>query len=168
VVLLGFGDSGLTWDLAPGTLAAAATDDTSHAVRRVVTAVDPDLLVTLDGGDGHRDHVAIRDATLAVARERGLPAYLHGFPRSLMRRWADHMATVQPDLAYLQHTDLGTPDEEVTWVLDTGAFVADREHAIAAHASQTSPFEGLPDDLRLAFLGQEHLVAVDIRIGPVS
>jgi LmbE family N-acetylglucosaminyl deacetylase len=33
VVLLGFGDSGLTGDLAPEALAAAAPDDVAHAVR---------------------------------------------------------------------------------------------------------------------------------------
>jgi N-acetyl-1-D-myo-inositol-2-amino-2-deoxy-alpha-D-glucopyranoside deacetylase len=74
------------------------------------------------------------------------------------------MATVQPDLAYLTQTDLGTPDEQITVVLDTGAFLEARSRAIAAHASQTSPFEGLPDDLRRAFLGREYLLAVGARV----
>lgn len=31
-----------------------------------------------------------------------------------------------------------------------------RERAIAVHASQTSPFHGLPDDLRRAFLATDY------------
>ena len=130
----------------------------------MVAEADPDVVVTLDAGDGHRDHAVIRDATVLVAGERGLPVYLQCLARSLMQRWAAHMATVQPDLAYLTQTDLGTPDEQITVVLDTGAFLEARSRAIAAHASQTSPFEGLPDDLRRAFLGREYLLAVGARV----
>ena len=77
-----------------------------------------------------------------------------------MRRWAEHMAQVQPDLVYLREAELGTPDGEFTQVLDTTAQLAAREQAIAAHGSQSSPFDGLPDDLRRDFLTREHLVEV--------
>lgn len=45
-------------------------------------------------------------------------------------------------------------------MLDTSGHLPRREAAIAAHRSQTSPFEGLPDDLRRAFLGRDHLTRV--------
>ncbi len=35
-----------------------------------------------------------------------------------------------------------------------------RDRAIAVHSSQTSPYDGLPDDLRRAFLGRDHLKRV--------
>jgi len=38
-----------------------------------------------------------------------------------MNQWADHVASVDPDSAYLRQANLGTPDEEVTHVLDTTA-----------------------------------------------
>lgn len=57
--------------------------------------------------------------------------------------------------------EIGTADEELTTILDTETHLADREAAIAVHRSQRSPFEGLPDDLRRAFLGREHLVRVN-------
>jgi LmbE family N-acetylglucosaminyl deacetylase len=160
VTLLGFGDSGMEGEPAEGTLAAASAEAVANAVRRVVRAEEPDVVVTLDASDGHRDHAVIRDATVVVARESGLPTYLQCLPRSLMDRWAAHMAEVQPDLAHLRHAELGTPDDEITLTIDTSSLYDARERAIAAHASQTSPYDGLPDDLRRAFLTREHLVLV--------
>jgi hypothetical protein len=40
-----------------------------------------------------------------------------------------------------------------------------RWRAIHAHRSQTSPFEGLPDDLTEAFLGADHLREVSQDVG---
>lgn len=54
-------------------------------------------------------------------------------------------------------TTLGTPDEQITTVIDTTEHLEVRQRAIAAHASQTSPIEGLPEDLRVAFRGTDHL-----------
>lgn len=159
VVLLDFVDSGMDGVPALGTLCAADPADVTAAVRLLAADVDPDVVVTLDGADGHRDHACMRDASMAVAAERGVPAYLYALPRSLMTRWAAHMAEARPELGvYLRNADLGTPDEQVTVVLETDAHLEARERAIAIHASQTSPFEGLPPDLRRDFLTREHLI----------
>jgi LmbE family N-acetylglucosaminyl deacetylase len=161
VALLDFGDSGMEGDLAPGTLCAADPADVTAAVRAVAAEVDPDVIVCLDAADGHRDHARMRDASLAVATEWGVPAYLYALPRSLMTRWAAHMAEDRPEFeVYLRNVDLGTPDEQVTVVLETDEHLDTRERAIALHASQTSPFEGLPPDLRRDFLTREHLIRV--------
>jgi LmbE family N-acetylglucosaminyl deacetylase len=160
VDLLGFGDSGMDGPAGPGTVAGAGAEELLDAVDASVAAFRPDVLVTLDGGDGHRDHVRVRDATLAVAQRRGLPAYLVALPRSFMRRWADHMSRVDPGSPYLHLGELGTPDDEVSIVLDTTSHVAQRWEAIRAHRSQTSPFEGLPDELARLVLTRDHLVAV--------
>ena len=64
----------------------------------------------------------------------------------------------RPGSSYLALGELGTPDEEIDLVLDTGAFYDRREAAIALHRSQTSPFEALPTDLRREWLTTEHLV----------
>lgn len=157
--LLDFGDSGMEGEPPVGSLAAAPAADVVAALRAVADEVAPDVLVSLDGGDGHRDHLVMRDATVAVARERGAAAYLQCLPRSLMDRWVEHMVKVQPDLVYLSQAELGTPDDDIALTLDNEAHLAGRERAIAVHASQTSPFTGLPDDLYRAFLEQDHLVA---------
>ena len=159
VDVLGFVDSGLAGDPAPATLVGAAFHEVVAAVERSVAVFRPDVLVTLDGADGHRDHARVRDATVAVARQRGVPAYLVALPRSAMQRWAVYMSEVAPGSTYLHLGELGTPDDEVSVVLDTTRFLGQRWAAIRAHRSQRSPFEDLPADLAALFLARTHLVA---------
>ena len=64
---------------------------------RWIDDVRPDVVVTLDGSDGHRDHVAIRDATLAAVRtaaHRPARTYLSCLAPPAMDRWADHLRGV--------------------------------------------------------------------------
>ena len=160
VDLLDFADSGMSGDADAATLAGAPFEQVLAAVRGAVDAARPDVLVTLDASDGHRDHARIRDAALAAAKAVGVPrVYLACLPRSLMRRWAAEMQAQRPDMEHLDAdvAALGTPDELITTVIDAAAHLPARERAIAVHASQTSPFEGLPDDLRRAFLADVHL-----------
>ncbi len=160
VDVLGFADSGMSGDTGDATLAGAPFEQVVAAVRAAVDAVRPDVLVTLDASDGHRDHVRIRDASVEAAATAGVPrVYLACLPRSLMRRWAAHMQAVRPDMPHLDAdvAALGTPDEQITTVIDAARHLPVRERAIALHASQTSPFEGLPADLRRAFLADVHL-----------
>ena len=160
VEVLGFADSGMSGPCPADGLAGAEADVLEKAVARCVEEFAADALLTLDGGDGHRDHARIRDATLRVARERRLPVYLHCLPRSLMDRWVTHMNAHRPEVEHLTLGQLGTPDAEVDLVLDTAAHLARREEAIARHRTQVSPFDGLPPDLRRAFLTRDHLRVV--------
>lgn len=152
-----FADSGMTGPPPAGSVAGTPPDHLAQAVRRAVAGVAPDALLTLDASDGHRDHAAVRRATEEVGREHDLCTWLTCLPRSLMRRWATHRAGTGGGEAYRALGDLGTPDEEVTHVLDAIATLPRRERAMAAHASQASPYAGLPGDLREAFLGAVHL-----------
>jgi LmbE family N-acetylglucosaminyl deacetylase len=160
VDLLEFRDSGMSGDLAPGSLCGVPLEDVRDRVIALLDEVGPHVVVTLDAGDGHRDHVRIRDATLAAvdaARWHVTSVYLQCFPKSLMQRWVDHMATSDPTWEHLDIEVPGTPDELVTDRIDTSEFVDQREAAIAMHASQRSPYDGLPDELRRAFLTTEYL-----------
>ncbi len=157
VELLGYADSGMSGTPGPGTVAAARPAELVASVRSAVERFSPDVLVTLDASDGHRDHAAVRDAVVAVADDLDLPTLLHCLPRSLMRRWLEHAFRDRPQTAYLHLSDLGTPDEEIDFVLDQTEHLEGRERAIAAHLSQTSPFEGLPGELRRDFLSRDHL-----------
>jgi len=176
VDLLGFGDSGMSGEPPAGSLVAADPDRVVASVRQAMEAFQPDVVVTLDGGDGHRDHARIRDATLAAARSLGVGrVYLSCLPRSLMRRWIEAMRVQRPDTEHLNADDaavaaIGTPDEEITTVVGAAQHLPTLERAMAAHASQTSPYDGLPEDLRRAFLADAHLrrVVPDWAGGPVE
>ncbi len=160
VDLLGYRDSGMAGASAGRTLAGASLDDVVGDVRAAMAAFRPDVVVTLDASDGHRDHERIRDAAVRAARDLDVPrVYLHCLPRSLLQQWVDHMRLGRPDVEHLEGDTaaLGTPDEEITTVLDVRAHLQLRERAMALHASQTSPFEGLPEELRTAFLVTDHL-----------
>lgn len=160
VDVLPFVDSGMSGPADPDTLTGAPFETVLASVQGAIEAFRPDVLVTLDASDGHRDHVRIRDAALTAAQAAGVPrVYLICLPRSLMRRWVDHVEVARPDMEHLDAdvTALGTPDEELTTVVDVAEHLPAREQAIALHASQSSPFDGLPDDLRRAFLDTDHL-----------
>jgi len=155
VDLLGFGDSGMSGAPPDGSLLAAPFAEVVTAVRGVLTAFAPDVVVTLDASDGHRDHARIRDATVSAAGSAGVQrVYYSCLPRSLMRRWVEAMRAQRPDMEHLDADTaaMGTPDEEITTVIDAAEHLPARERAMAVHASQTSPYDGLPEDLRRAFL----------------
>lgn len=165
VEVLGYHDSGFDGPLAPGALCTVDASVLAEAVTEVVTRVDPDAVVTLDGSDGHRDHVHLRDATTAAVQRGGRPEtrlYHSCLPNSLMRRWLEEMEGLRPDTAYLglDPATLGRADDDLTTVVDAAAHLEVREAAIAVHRSQASPFDGLSPDLRRAFLATDHLVRV--------
>ncbi len=170
VELLGYRDSGFDGDAAPGALVSAPVQAVAGVLRRLVGELRPDVVITLDGSDGHRDHVHVRAAVQAALRAlpRPRPAlWEHTLPASLLRRWLVETAAARGDDAYhaLAEDAFGRPDAEVTDVLDVRDVLARREAAIAEHRSQTSPFEGLSPGLREAFLVTDHLVRVPLAGG---
>ena len=94
-------------------------------------------MVTLDGSDGHRDHVRVRDVVTGLLAGTETSVYLQCLPRSLMRAWARHHAADEEKAAYTSQLDIGTPDEDLTTLVDTSAFLARRREAIALHRSQS-------------------------------
>jgi N-acetyl-1-D-myo-inositol-2-amino-2-deoxy-alpha-D-glucopyranoside deacetylase len=142
VELLGWRDSGVDGDPAPGSLCAADPDAVTAAVAAVVADVHPDVLVTLDGGDGHRDHAVARDAAIAAAGT--IPVHLSCLPRSLLA-------------PFLGNPEAGTPDELVTCHIDTSAHLEQRWRAIRCHRSQVPPFDHMDEETQRAFLTVERL-----------
>jgi LmbE family N-acetylglucosaminyl deacetylase len=161
VEFLGFTDSGMDGHAADGSLCGAPYDAVVTAVRNAVERHDPDVVVSLDGSDGHRDHARVRDAVVDVVVDSRHRLYLHGLPRSLMRQWVRHQAGDPAAAPYVELPDIGTPDDQFTTVLDTSAHHARRREVIALHRSQTSPYDGLPEDLERAFLATEHLTRIN-------
>jgi LmbE family N-acetylglucosaminyl deacetylase len=166
-VVLDFVDSGMAGPTAADTLVGAPLGSVVDAVVDVVARVEPDVVVTLDaaGGDGHRDHIRIGEATTqAVRRWSGRPSlYYWCVPRTQLMRWLDRLSDAKPDSGHLEldTTDLGRPEEEITTTLDGSAHIDLRYKAIALHASQRSPYDDMPDDLVDEFLRHDHLVRVE-------
>jgi LmbE family N-acetylglucosaminyl deacetylase len=164
-VVLDYLDSDMTGEPAPGTLAAA--DDVVDRVRAVIDDVDPDVVVTLDPdhGDGHRDHEVIGRATLEACRGRSnVRVYAWTVARPLLARWLTELREVRPGSAHLEiateldEQGLGRPEADITTVIDVAHLRPARERAIAMHATQVAPYEGMPEELRAEFLETDRLV----------
>jgi LmbE family N-acetylglucosaminyl deacetylase len=165
VVVLDHRDSDMEGDPEPGALVSVRLEALAAEVRDLIDEVRPDVVITLDASDGHRDHAAIRDATLAAVRDPGEHrperTYLSCLAQENMVRWADHQRGLDQYGDYTAAELLGTPADQISTVLDVGGHLDQRWAAIRAHASQVSPFEGLPPDLQRAFLATDHLRRVD-------
>ncbi|HEX7133678.1 MAG TPA: PIG-L deacetylase family protein [Iamia sp.] len=158
VVLLGYRDSGFDGTAHPRSLVAAPLAEVARDLADRLAALAPDVVLTLDGSDGHRDHVHLRDAVdHAVAGLDHRPRVVRSsLANSLMRRWAAEKAGADTVYLDLDLDALGRPDAELV-AIDTSAVLAVREEAIACHRSQASPYDGLSPELRRAFLTTDHI-----------
>ena len=163
VALLDLVDSGFSGDAPGDALISTPIDEVAGLLLDRLAVLQPDVVLTLDGSDGHRDHIHLRDALgLAVDRLDRPVRLVHScLARSLMTAWASEMRLREPHRVYLGIDDeqLGRPDDELT-VVDTSDVLAVREQAIACHLSQASPFDNLPHELRRRFLTTDHVVEV--------
>lgn len=161
VEVFGLGDSG--WDGAarPGSI-VAEPGLLRGRLEAALARHRPDTVVTLDpsGSDGHRDHAAVGAATTdAFARAVDWDADLYHWclPHSLMDAWSREVAAKDPDSVYLE-TQLGRDDRDVTTVLDGKDVVRRVWQAIAVHATQASPYDGIDPALAERFVRYDHLV----------
>ncbi len=144
-------DSEMDGTPAPGSLAAADPEEVIASIVELIDDVRPDVVVTLDASDGHRDHAVIRDATLAAierAATRPPRTYLHCLPGSLMAE-------------FTRHPGLGTPDRDITTRVDVAAHLELRWRAMRAHRSQVPPYDAMSRELQDAFLTVDCLRRVD-------
>ncbi len=166
VDLLDFLDSGFDGEPPDGSLCAALADAVADVLLQRIDAVRPHVVIVLDGSDGHRDHLRIREAVIGalVRHEDDVWLFEHSLPNSLMRRWLDEMRILEPGTVYhtIDPEVFGRPDGEITDVLDLQHLLSVRQAAIAAHRSQKSPFDRLSTELRLAFLATDHLARVAV------
>ena len=151
VDVLDYLDSGVDGEPAAGSLAAADPRVLAERIGVLIDEIGPDVIVTLDASDGHRDHAAVRDATLAAldrVTRRPAGTYLFCLARSLMTEFTGD-------------DSLGTPDEDVTTVVDVADLLDLRWRAIRAHASQVPPFDAMGEALQHDFLAVDRLRRVD-------
>ena len=141
----------------------------------------PDIVITHDpsGGYGHPDHTRMCEHATAAFRLAGdasaypndLPPwtpcllYYVCFPRSVFRRmWQDMLDLgVTPPFASREIDVLGTPDDEVTTVLDVNAFVDTKIASLNCHRTQINPngpFSQLPEETTRDIMRTEYYTLV--------
>ena len=169
VRFLNYRDSGMPgWEdnNHPASLYQAPEDKVVEQMASVIREIRPDVVITHDptGGYGHPDHVTIcRRTEAAVERCRvgGSPLlYYVCFPRSFFQSIWNKMVELdlRPPFSADDTEALGTPDDEVTTVLDVGRHVAIKKESLERHRTQIErdgPFNKLPEDFMNEIMSSE-------------
>ncbi|HRW18711.1 MAG TPA: N-acetyl-1-D-myo-inositol-2-amino-2-deoxy-alpha-D-glucopyranoside deacetylase [Dermatophilaceae bacterium] len=178
-------DSGMAGSPAashPRAFAAADVDDAAARVAAYLRAERPDVVVTYDagGGYGHPDHVQTRRVALAAIAglaepERPSRVYEIVTPQSWAREDREWLAQHVPADSGLHVPTLDepyavsvVPDEVVTHVVIDDAARGRQAHALAAHRTQVSVFDGyyaLSNDIAHRLAGREAFVRLDPATG---
>ena len=138
VRFLNYRDSGMVgWEdnNHPSSLFQAPEGRVVEQVADVLREVRPNIVITHDptGGYGHPDHVTISERTRAaveLCRDDVEPLlYYVCFPRSFFQRMWNKMVELdlRPPFSADDTEALGTPDDEVTTVLNVGQYVGRQE-----------------------------------------
>ena len=169
VRFLNYRDSGMVgWDDNddPSSLFQALEETVVEQVATAIRELRPNLVVTHDptGGYGHPDHVTICQRTeTAVERCRddaGPLLYYVCFPRSFFQRMWNKMVELdlRPPFSADDTDALGTPDDEVTTILDVSRHIEIKKESLERHRTQIErdgPFTQLPDDFMNEIMSSE-------------
>ncbi len=169
VRFLNYRDSGMPgWEdnNHPRSLFQAPEETVVEQVAAVIREIRPDMVITHDptGGYGHPDHVTICQRTEAAVErcrgDNGPLLYYVCFPRSFFQRMWNKMVELglRPPFSADDTEALGTPDEEVTTVLDVGRYVALKKESLERHRTQIErdgPFSKLPQDFMDEIMSSE-------------
>lgn len=185
-IFLDYRDSGMAGADANSDPRALINSDAGEVIGRLVRLIrelKPQVLVTFEPGGiyGHPDHMAIsRLATEAfyaagdrtkyqeqLAEELSpyepSKLYYTAAPRSAMARMAERAAEMGQDAPF-QGIDLehfGTPDEEITTVVDVRDYLETKLRAILCHRTQLSsmpPLVSMAEEMKQEFFGFETFV----------
>jgi N-acetyl-1-D-myo-inositol-2-amino-2-deoxy-alpha-D-glucopyranoside deacetylase len=185
-VWLGYRDSGMVGTDTndhPGSFHRADLEEAATRLAAIVRRVRPDVVVSDDerGTYGHPDHVkanrvTVRAVELAADPDADVPGdpwqvakrYVHTLTRS--RLWEAHRTLTaeglsspfgDDDVASVDELPFGTPDEQLTTVVDVGPWLATKRAGLLAHRSQIGPdsfFLNTPDELASRIFGTEEFV----------
>ncbi len=159
VRFLGYRDSGMD-----GTednnhlncLNQAAPEEVVEKIVALIRELRPDVVITHDptGGYGHPDHIATYQHTKDAFDAAGGPEYPNAgepwtprllyytcFPRSNFRRIWEKMLEmgIKPPFASEVLDKVGSPDEDVTTVVDVSSHVDTKIASLECHATQLQP-----------------------------
>jgi LmbE family N-acetylglucosaminyl deacetylase len=144
VLTLGYGDSGLGGLEPPaGSFCAAPLAEAAARLAEVLAQEGADAVTIYDprGGYGHRDHVRVYEVGVAAAAQAGTPLVLEAtVAREPLQRGLRLLNLVGVRPGGMRSRDLATAFRsraEVTHEVDVRRWVAVKQRALAAHASQT-------------------------------
>jgi LmbE family N-acetylglucosaminyl deacetylase len=164
--LLGYRDSGMagwTANTDPGVFCNVPLSESSERLAELMRKYRPQVVVTYDdnGGYGHPDHIQAHRITVSAASSTGIPAKLYyaAIPRSgfqQVRQMLRESGTTIEEVEQIP-PDFGTPDEDITTMVDVSGYVDQKLRALAAHASQTENFflTRLPEQILALVLSRE-------------
>jgi N-acetyl-1-D-myo-inositol-2-amino-2-deoxy-alpha-D-glucopyranoside deacetylase len=162
----------------------ADVDQAAGELLTIIRQVRPQVMVSYDanGFYGHPDHIqAHRVAWRAFELANGLVSkfYATAVPKSVLARAVELMRDAQPgnagsgaEFTQVESADelpFGTPDGQVTTMVDAGAFLDAKLAAMRAHATQIavdSPFFALSDRVGQRAFGQEYYTLLAGQLGP--
>ena len=175
VRLLNYRDSGMVGtedNNHPDSLHQAAPERVAGQLLEIIRERQPDLIITHDpsGGYGHPDHramcrhttTAYRQAVAEINPGDKLPLlYYVCFPRSNFQRMWRKMVEldITPPFASQDIELVGTPDDEVTTVLELSQWVDIKIESLNCHRTQidpNGPFAQLPAEMMREIMGKEY------------
>ena len=189
--MLGYRDSGMMGTEGNDDPRSFWQANLDEAVGRLVAQIRefrPSVLVSYDafGGYGHPDHIQAHRVMLLASEAASVPllypdagdawpvpkTYFATLPKSrvflvnqLME--AQGLPSPFPTAERAEDLPMGTPDPEVTTVIDVGTWLAQKMRALRAHRSQLSPdsfFLNVPADLEAQAFGTEWFVRLRSRV----
>ena len=180
---MGFRDSGMAGtedNNHPDALCQADPDLVIDQLVAIIREVRPMVVITQDptGSYGHPDHIATSAQTtraFSLAGDSGYvgsvagnadpwaPRFLYYvcFPRTVLRKvWQQMLDSgITPPFAKDNIESLGTPDEDVTTVLDVSSVVDTKIESLLCHRTQigpNGPFALLPQDISRVMMSTEY------------
>ena len=134
----------------PDALRSASVSEVAARVVAVLRAERPDVVVTYgpDGTYGHPDHVMVHRATVAavgmLADEGWVPSklYLHAVPTGLVATVLQAAQAADIELPETVTRTHGTPEGEITTIVDVSTVLDQKLAAAVEHRSQMQV--GLP------------------------
>ena len=158
--MLGYTDSGMMgWPQndAPGSFWTTPVPEAAAKLAQLVQSYQPQVVVTYDsnGFYGHPDHIQAHRITMEAVESTGTPdkLYFTAVPKSWFAELGKRLSElgvefpspdVSPEDAAVPAEDRssgpeewGTPDEEVTTVVDVAGAVDQKYDSLLAHSSQS-------------------------------
>ena len=163
----------------PDAFIHADPGEATKRLVRIIRKVRPHIMVTYNenGSYGHPDHIMANRVTLQAFDAAGNPEfnadqdldpwqpsklYYTAIPLARLRLF-HQMALARGEDPGFDPEVLGTPDEELTSIIDVRKYLSQKLNALFCHQSQIGPdsfFKRVPEKLREEAFGYEYFVCV--------